>query len=46
MGIITAARGFKDILPPETDKWRHIEEAAHKVFCAVGKPEFPFRMVR
>ena len=41
MEIITAVRGFKDILPPETDKWRHIEETAHKVFCAFG-----FREIR
>jgi len=36
MKIITAVRGFKDILPPETDKWRHIEDTAHEVFRAFG----------
>src|SRR5450759_3710425 len=41
MEIITAVMGFKDILPPETDKWRHIEETAHKVFCTFG-----FREIR
>lgn len=41
MGIITAVKGFKDILPSETDKWRHIEETAHKVFC-----DFGFREIR
>ena len=39
--IITAVKGFKDIIPPETDKWRHIEETAHKVFRAFG-----FREIR
>ena len=41
MEIITAVRGFKDILPPETEKWRNIEETAHKVFRAFG-----FREIR
>jgi histidyl-tRNA synthetase len=36
MEIITAVRGFKDILPPETEKWRRIEETAHGVFNAFG----------
>jgi histidyl-tRNA synthetase len=36
MEIITAVRGFKDILPPETEKWRHIEECAHEVFRTFG----------
>jgi histidyl-tRNA synthetase len=36
MEIITAVRGFKDILPPETDKWRHIEDTAREVFRAFG----------
>ncbi|MBU2055400.1 MAG: histidine--tRNA ligase, partial [Proteobacteria bacterium] len=34
--MITAVRGFKDILPPETEKWRHVEETARKVFAAFG----------
>jgi histidyl-tRNA synthetase len=41
MEIITAIRGFKDILPPETDKWRHIEATAYRVFGAFG-----FREIR
>ncbi len=36
MEIITAVRGFKDILPPETDKWRHIEDTARDVFRTFG----------
>ena len=36
MEIITAVRGFKDILPPETDKWRRVEDAAREVFRAFG----------
>lgn len=39
MEIITAVRGFKDILPPETDKWRYIEGMAHQVFRAFGFKE-------
>jgi histidyl-tRNA synthetase len=36
MEMISAVRGFKDILPPEADKWRHIEDTAREVFCAFG----------
>jgi histidyl-tRNA synthetase len=39
MEIITAVKGFKDILPPETDKWRHIEDTAKDVFRAFGFSE-------
>jgi histidyl-tRNA synthetase len=39
MEIITAVKGFKDILPPETDKWRHIEDTAHNVFRKFGFSE-------
>lgn len=39
MEIITAVKGFKDILPPETDTWRHIEATAHEVFRAFGFSE-------
>jgi histidyl-tRNA synthetase len=39
MESITAVRGFKDILPPETGKWRHIEETAHRVFRPFGYRE-------
>jgi histidyl-tRNA synthetase len=36
MEIITAVKGFKDIFPPETDKWRHIEATATDVFRTFG----------
>jgi histidyl-tRNA synthetase len=36
MEIITAVRGFKDILPPETEKWRYIEGTAYEVFRTFG----------
>jgi histidyl-tRNA synthetase len=39
MEIITAVKGFKDILPPETDKWRHIEDTAKDVFRAFSFSE-------
>lgn len=39
MEIITAVKGFKDILPPETDKWRHIENTAYNVFRTFGFSE-------
>lgn len=41
MEIITAVKGFKDILPPETDKWRHIEDTTHRIFATFG-----FREIR
>ncbi|MCE5264093.1 MAG: histidine--tRNA ligase [Deltaproteobacteria bacterium] len=43
--MITAVRGFKDILPPETDKWRHIEATAHQVFRAFGYREIRIPLV-
>ena len=39
MEIITAVKGFKDILPPETDTWRHIEATAIDVFRTFGFSE-------
>ncbi len=39
MQIITAVKGFKDILPSETDKWRHIENTANDVFRTFGFSE-------
>ena len=36
MEIITAVKGFKDILPDETGKWQYVEEQARKVFTAFG----------
>ncbi|MFA4916111.1 MAG: histidine--tRNA ligase [Syntrophales bacterium] len=41
MEIITAIKGFKDILPQETGKWRYIEEMARKIFT-----DFGFREIR
>lgn len=41
MEIITAVKGFKDILPQETGKWRYIEEIARKIFT-----DFGFREIR
>jgi len=41
MEIITAVKGFKDILPQEAGKWRYIEETARKIFT-----EFGFREIR
>ena len=39
MEFITAVKGFKDILPPETGKWRHIEDTAKNVFRTFGFSE-------
>jgi histidyl-tRNA synthetase len=36
MEIINAVKGFKDILPPETDKWRYIEDTAKTIFRTFG----------
>ncbi|MBW6485705.1 MAG: histidine--tRNA ligase [Syntrophobacterales bacterium] len=41
MEKINSVRGFRDILPPETDKWRRVEETAHEVFRTFG-----FREIR
>jgi histidyl-tRNA synthetase len=41
MQSITAARGFKDILPEDTGKWQFIERQAREVFTAFG-----FREIR
>jgi histidyl-tRNA synthetase len=41
MDIITAIKGFKDVLPAETRKWRRIETTAHEIFRAFG-----FREIR
>ena len=41
METINSVRGFRDILPPETEKWRMVEETAHDVFVAFG-----FREIR
>ena len=39
MEIIKAVKGFKDILPLEADKWRHIEDTANHVFRTFGFSE-------
>ena len=36
MEIITAVKGFKDILPVDTGKWQYVEEQARKIFSAFG----------
>ena len=36
MEIITAVKGFKDILPGEAGKWQYVEDQARKVFSAFG----------
>ncbi len=37
--IITAVRGFKDILPRETGKWQFVEDTARRVFNSFGFTE-------
>jgi len=39
MSKITAVRGFKDILPEETEKWHFVEEKAREVFATFGVKE-------
>jgi histidyl-tRNA synthetase len=39
MEIITAVRGFKDILPGETGKWQYVEEKAREIFKDFGLSE-------
>jgi histidyl-tRNA synthetase len=39
MEIITAVRGFKDILPGETERWQFVEDMARKVFSDFGFKE-------
>ncbi len=41
METINSVRGFRDILPPETDKWQRVEKTAHEVFRSFG-----FREIR
>ncbi|HEX3103835.1 MAG TPA: histidine--tRNA ligase [Terriglobales bacterium] len=38
-GIIKAVRGTRDLLPPETDVWNHVEKTAHDVFRIYGFQE-------
>lgn len=37
--MIQLIRGFKDILPPETELWQHIEQTAVKIFKDFGFKE-------
>ncbi|HYA14960.1 MAG TPA: histidine--tRNA ligase [Syntrophales bacterium] len=41
MEIITAVRGFKDILPHESGKWQYVESIAREIFSNFG-----FREIR
>ncbi|MHB8769674.1 MAG: histidine--tRNA ligase [Syntrophales bacterium] len=43
--MITAVKGFKDILAPETDTWRHIETTALDVFRTFGFSEIRIPLV-
>jgi len=45
MESITAVKGFKDVLPPETDKWRQIEMTAHEVFSTFGFKEIRIPLI-
>jgi len=37
--MIKAVRGMKDILPPETSRWQHIETVARQIFACYGFQE-------
>ncbi|MCX7635655.1 MAG: ATP phosphoribosyltransferase regulatory subunit, partial [Syntrophales bacterium] len=39
METISAVKGFKDILPTESGKWRFVEETACRVFTSFGFQE-------
>lgn len=39
MEMITAVKGFKDILPQETGRWRYIEETVREIFDDFGFQE-------
>ncbi len=39
MEVITAVKGFKDILPEEAGKWRCVENAAREIFSRFGFKE-------
>ncbi|MDI9570049.1 MAG: histidine--tRNA ligase [Pseudomonadota bacterium] len=36
MEVVTAVKGFKDILPEETGRWQYVEARAREVFAAFG----------
>ncbi len=37
--IIKAIRGMNDIMPPESNLWRKVEETAHRIFSTYGYEE-------
>ena len=39
MAVINSIKGFKDILPGETGRWRYVEEKAREIFCCFGVKE-------
>ena len=39
MDKITSVRGFKDILPGDTEKWHFVEEKAREIFTNFGVRE-------
>jgi histidyl-tRNA synthetase len=45
MEIITAIRGFKDILPAETGKWQYIEKIAREMLANFGFREIRIPML-
>jgi histidyl-tRNA synthetase len=42
---ITAIRGFNDILPGESEIWRHIESEAYRIFSSFGFSEIKLPVV-
>ncbi len=42
---ITAIRGFNDILPGESEIWRHIESEAYRIFSSCGFSEIKLPVV-
>lgn len=45
MKIITAVRGFKDILPGESEKWQYVENRAREIFSRFGFQEIRIPIV-
>jgi histidyl-tRNA synthetase len=45
MEKITAIRGFKDILPGETEKWHFVEQRARRIFADFGVREIKIPLV-
>ncbi|MBI1910631.1 MAG: histidine--tRNA ligase [Deltaproteobacteria bacterium] len=43
--MITAIRGFNDILPGDSEIWRHIEESAYRIFSTYGFSEIKLPIV-